>query len=137
MPDTVHDNSRDLRVAMRSFTLIELIMVVVIIGVLVTFAAPAFRVTRDRALENEARANLSLIQSAQRIYRMENGNFIACAAGTAYSACLNPNLKLELPQSSAWTYASPSAGCAQAARTGHQLRLRQNEEVAVPDVLCP
>jgi prepilin-type N-terminal cleavage/methylation domain-containing protein len=122
---------------MRSFTLIELIMVVVIIGVLVTFAAPAFRVTRDRALENEARANLSLIQSAQKIYRMEMGNFINCAAGTPYSACLNLNLKLEIPQSSVWTYASPSAGCAQAARTGHQLRLQQSEDTAVPDVLCP
>ncbi len=108
---------------MRSFTLIELIMVVVIIGVMVTFAAPAFRVTRDRVLENEANANLRLMQSAQRIYRMETGAFISCAN----EACLNTNLKLELPASSAWNYSAPLAnGCSEANRDAGGTLLRRS-----------
>lgn len=86
---------------MRSFTLLELIIVVIIIGILATFAMPAFRVTQERALDNEARANLKLIFAAEKIYRMETNAYVACVDITA----VNNTLKLSIPTSSPnWNY---------------------------------
>lgn len=65
---------------MRSFTLIELIIVITIIGILVTFAMPAFMVTQEKALTKEAIANLKLIAAAEKIWRMESAN-------NAYTSC--------------------------------------------------
>ena len=65
---------------MRSFTLIELIIVIIIIGILATFAMPAFMETKEKALTKEAIANLKLIAAAEKIWRMESAN-------NAYTSC--------------------------------------------------
>lgn len=92
----------------RAFTLIELIMVVVIIGILAGLSLAVYRPLRERALNREARANLRLIIAAERILRMETGNF--CLPTTtppcATIGDLNTNLKLALPTSADrnWNY---------------------------------
>ncbi|MFA6217205.1 MAG: prepilin-type N-terminal cleavage/methylation domain-containing protein [Candidatus Omnitrophota bacterium] len=117
---------------MRSFTLVELVVVVLIVGILVAFALPAYRVTQERVLEGEAKANLMLIQSAQRIYRMEYGAFINCPSRVD----LNTNLKLTIPTDTVWSYSSEATGCGQATRGVIQWRLRQAEDTPVSSV-CP
>lgn len=86
---------------MRSFTLLELIIVVVIMGILVTFAVPQFAVTKERALDREVQSNLRLIRAAERIYRMESNTYIAAAA----TPNVNTNLSLSIPIGApSWNY---------------------------------
>lgn len=106
---------------MRSFTLVELIIVVIIIGILATFAMPAFRVTQERALDNEAKANLKLIQAAQKIYRMEMGSYYPPSGSTSDIATINQNLKLSLTATN-WTYSVDLSGTATAARVSGAAR---------------
>ncbi|MBM3245832.1 MAG: prepilin-type N-terminal cleavage/methylation domain-containing protein [Candidatus Omnitrophica bacterium] len=76
----------------RGFTLLELLIVSVIIGVLSIFAVTHYISTREHALGKEAVANLRLIAAAERIWRMENGgqNFVACQC-TIANPCNNAN----------------------------------------------
>ncbi len=91
----------------KSFTLVELIIVVVIIGILVAFASPQFAVTKERALDKEAKAIISLIQAAEKIYKMEEGPYYPWPTGsTANITNINNFLRLSLPAPATpqWTY---------------------------------
>ena len=54
------------------FTLLELLVVVIIIGILATFAIPALLGFIDRAREAEAKAVLSQALTSGRLFNMEN-----------------------------------------------------------------
>jgi prepilin-type N-terminal cleavage/methylation domain-containing protein len=98
----------------QGYTLIEILVVVLIIGILATLAAPQFAKTKERALDKEAQATLRIIQAAERIYHMEIG---AYWPGND-PAELNPELKLSLPESGAnWDYSADILGTARATRT--------------------
>jgi len=101
----------------RAFTLVELIVVVIIIGILGSIALPQFLVTQERALDNEARSNLRLIRAAERQLRMETTNYSALAN----IAAINPALRLDIPVGN-WLYLTTAtagtACCAQATRNG-------------------
>lgn len=106
---------------MRAFTLLELLVVLIIVGILAGLAIPNYTKTRERALNREAQTALSLIQAGERIYSLRVGSYIACANTDA----TNTNLKLNLPLSGAWSYnviVPPNAGdagfTARAARSG-------------------
>ena len=58
------------------FTLIELIIVVIIIGILATIAAPMMSGLQEKAIRTEAIAALGTIRTAQRAYRVEYGNYV-------------------------------------------------------------
>ena len=99
----------------RGFTLFELLIVVIIIGILATLAIPHYTLSRERVFGREAIANLKMIGAAERMYRMEltPDAFVACScgcAGTGAGCCNNnPNgcnflLKLSLNTDN-WTYA--------------------------------
>ncbi|MDD5120852.1 MAG: type II secretion system protein [Candidatus Omnitrophica bacterium] len=105
----------------KGFTLVELIIVITVIGILVAFASPQFAVTKERALDREAKATIALIQAAEKIYKMEEGPYYPSPAGsTSNIANINANLRLSLPvSSSAWTYTVNSAAqTATATRSG-------------------
>jgi prepilin-type N-terminal cleavage/methylation domain-containing protein len=57
------------------FTLTELLIVVVIIGILATLALPMFIKSVEKARAGEAVTNLNLIKAAQKIYFLENREF--------------------------------------------------------------
>lgn len=89
----------------KAVTLLELLSVIIIIAILVALALPRFGTMKERALDNEAKANLKLIQAAEKIYRMEAG-FYFPFNDTKYTQDLNINLKLSLPtgDNRNWTY---------------------------------
>lgn len=97
------------------YNLIEIIIVVIIVGILVTFAMPQFSKTRERAFDAEAKANLRLMQAAEKIYKMEIGGYYG---PSNVIAAINTNLKLSLPATSKWNYSITAAGDAAAARAG-------------------
>ena len=63
------------KIIKRGFTLTELLIVVVFIGVVISISVVNFRKTRERAYDKEAIANLYLIQHAEKLYNMSFGAF--------------------------------------------------------------
>jgi len=118
----------------RSFTLIELVIVIIIIGVLATLGLTHYFGYRERALDREAQSNLLLINAAERIARMEsNDNFYVTPATQVpplppTNAGINTLLRMSLPVGTVanpanWNYTLtrstvPNDFCAQATRNG-------------------
>ena len=58
-----------------AFTLIELMIVIVVLGIMAAFAIPNFTKSLDRAYARDARNNLMAIHAAQQIYHAQNGTY--------------------------------------------------------------
>ncbi|MDD5565882.1 MAG: prepilin-type N-terminal cleavage/methylation domain-containing protein [Candidatus Omnitrophica bacterium] len=83
----------------RSFTLMELAVVVVIIGVLAAIGYPGYTKLRETTYQKEAVANIRLISAAERSYGMELGNYFN---GDAVNS-INDALHLSLTEKN-WDY---------------------------------
>ena len=57
------------------FTLVELIVVIVIVGILAAVAAPMMTANVNRAMRTEAVAALGSIRTAERLYRSEHATY--------------------------------------------------------------
>ncbi|MDP8261075.1 MAG: type II secretion system protein [Candidatus Kappaea frigidicola] len=62
----------------RSFTLIELMVVVALISILVTIAVPNYQRFQLRAKVAEANHNLGAIRGCLEVYEMENESYVLC-----------------------------------------------------------
>lgn len=82
------------------FSLVELTIVVIILGVLATFAVPRFMRVVERTKASESFAYLAEIQSAQARYNAENGEY---AQDTG-------DLDIQLAAPNHFTAAAPSSG---------------------------
>lgn len=58
------------------FTLTELLIVVIIVGIVATLALPMLVKTMEKAKLGEAASNLNLIRTGEKIYFLEYGTFI-------------------------------------------------------------
>ena len=89
----------------KGFSLMELLVVIVIIGILAALALPGFGVSKERVLDKEAKANLALIQAAEKIYRMESGFYYPYSGSTSTITNINQDLRVNLPTGAlSWTY---------------------------------
>ena len=61
--------------SMRGFTLIELMVTIIIIGVLASIAIPMYRANVNRAIKAEADATMGTIRTALRVYYAEFGKY--------------------------------------------------------------
>lgn len=100
----------------KAFTLVELMVVVVIIGILATLAIPQYAKAIERAKVGKAKHALPLIVQANKMYGAENNAY------TSTMATLNNYI--ELPDQTGgtvdadWNYAASTDGSATATREG-------------------
>ncbi|MDR9468575.1 type II secretion system major pseudopilin GspG [Marinospirillum sp.] len=59
----------------KGFTLLEVMVVLVIIGLLVAIVAPNVLDNQDKAMVQKARADLSSLEQALEMYRLDNFNY--------------------------------------------------------------
>ncbi len=75
------------------FTLIELLVVIIIIGILLAIAVPAYLKFRDRAAENAAKANLRAALPSVEAFYADNGVYTGMTRATL-KASYDAGLKL-------------------------------------------
>jgi len=104
--------------APRGFTLLELLIVVVIVGILATVAIPNFRKSIEKAKVKDVQAALSAVSSAERVYRLDQGGYGTLANLTANNYIADPDAGNSNPD---WSFAAAGSGAAYTAtatRTG-------------------
>ena len=84
----------------KGFTLLELLIVVVIIGVLATFAIPQFLKATERARYGKAQNTISLISQGVKMYYADTGDF------TNNIAAIDPYVEINAQQDADkdWNY---------------------------------
>jgi prepilin-type N-terminal cleavage/methylation domain-containing protein len=126
----------------KGFTLLELIIVVVIIGVLVVIAVPNYITFIKQSNAQSAQNNLMAIFAAeQRYYEDHNPNYCSGAPCAANTSGINQNLSLNISSNDPFSYSCSTAGssyaCAAAANDNStQLILNPNAQVPASHVTC-
>ncbi|MDD4980882.1 MAG: prepilin-type N-terminal cleavage/methylation domain-containing protein [Candidatus Omnitrophica bacterium] len=109
----------------KGFTLIEVIVVVIIIGIIASLYLSSFGTTKEGVLDKEAISNLKLLQVMEKTYEMDTDTYYPASEGSVSDiVTINNNLHLSLPAGSgrSWDYEVWSTGCVQATRKGDDER---------------
>lgn len=107
----------------KAFTLVELLIVVVIIGIMASLAIPRFTGQTEKARVAEAVNILSAMRRGQEVFFNENGFYLEISI-TGLPPVQNVDtskwsqIGMSPPVSSFWVFGTSSAGTATAARVG-------------------
>jgi len=88
----------------KGFTLIELMIVVVIIGILAALAIPRFMSATVKAKESEAKTILKQIYTLERTYRQEQGGYTAVIADIGFLTPTNSRFVYAIDAAAANTF---------------------------------
>lgn len=73
----------------RGFTLIELLIVIVVVGILVAIAVPAYTDSVRKTRRGQAKADMTTVVQAMERCFTNRSTYVACFAGNALPAPLN------------------------------------------------
>ncbi len=115
--------------AFKGFTLMELMIVVVIMGIIAAFSIPNYSKAVERSYERDGMVNLMAIYTSQKIYYNNNNTY----AGGKNISELNASLELGLI-SNGMSYACNASSVAFecTATRGNTFILKVNKETANP-----
>jgi type IV pilus assembly protein PilE len=97
--------SKASRDCLTGFTLIEMVVVVVVIGILAAVVFPEYTRSREHSIDKQAQAILKLIRAAQGSYAMKLGDYYPFSGSEGSVSLINSNLKLDLADNGEWSYA--------------------------------
>jgi prepilin-type N-terminal cleavage/methylation domain-containing protein len=92
----------------KGFTLIELMIVVVIIGILAALAIPRFMQATTKSKQSEAKQLLKQVYTMQRTYRQAQGTYGDAGAVAAAGGSF-PVIGVEIMASAVYTYTMAAA----------------------------
>ena len=93
----------------KGFTLLELLIVVIVIAILATFAIPQYLKAVERAKEAKGKHNLSLIAQAEKMYRAENDVYLNFGADPGTTALNDYVELLDVDADTDWDYSVAGA----------------------------
>lgn len=83
----------------KGFTLVELVVVILILGILAGVAAPKMFNTSSRATDNGLKQTLSIVRDAIELYHADNGRLPAPANSAAFVDNLEKYMRGAFPKS--------------------------------------
>jgi len=96
----------------KGFTLIELIIVVVIIGILASIAIPKFGNTKEKAYVAGMKADLRNLVTAQEAYFAEYITYAGALSSLEYNVSTGNTLSLVSSSGSGWSATAVNSGTA-------------------------
>lgn len=101
------------------FTLVELIIVVIVIGILAAIGMPQYTKAIEKARGAEASVGLGNIQTAEKLYFANNEQYYVTAA-TAMTTAEQSTLDISLPQKG-WNFQVESTGAVGGVVTAYKI----------------
>jgi len=93
----------------KAFTLMELLVVLIVIGIAASIALPNFSGRLEQFRGQEAETTLILVNNAQRRYKMVNSHYFTCAPNCDIQS-INENLTLNIQGDYYFNYSIAAAG---------------------------
>jgi len=92
----------------RGYTLVEMMIVLVVLGVMISFGIPQFSRALEQSRADVAGANLRAIWTAERIYWLDNRNYTSSLSVLVNLNLLDPSI----PSDTSYTYLVAEADAA-------------------------
>ena len=125
------------------FTLVEIMVVIIIIGVLATIAIPNYSKTVDRSRLQDAMQQLTTLHAANMIYRAQSGTgyLAATYSGSTAVRDINENLGINIIANGfAYSYTGTATSFTATANLGTAYTVTVREidiNTSAPSITCP